>query len=138
MAKKNDLGAVRPKNICGICGNVILEEGPFAYMDGWRHRKCGPGSKEWTAKHGLSEIGAMLQKGKRGTQTPKIKDPIKQAIKEFCGREKYLRYMDSVNKNIECHWQISATIGGKKITHSRDQGIIDPELLYQQLMKGSK
>lgn len=132
--------AKNKETLCSVCNKPILTSAECFSMGsgGWRHRICGPGSKEWTAKHGLSEIGVMLQKGKRSAQTPKTKDPIKQAIKEFCGREKYLRYMDSVNKNIECHWQISATISGKKITHSRDQGVINPELLYQQLTKGGK
>lgn len=139
MAKKNDVGAIKPKDICGICGKPILEKDPFPYLDDtYRHRACGPGSKAWTAKHGLSKIGALLQK-KVKEPTPKRKsDPIRQAVKEFCGREKYMRYMDSVNKSIECHWRISAMIGGKEITHSRDQGAIDPELLYQQLTKGGK
>lgn len=124
---------------CGVCGKPITEKDPFPYLEGtYRHRKgCGPGSKLWVEKHGLSEIGATLQGKTKEAPVRQKDDPLRRAIKEFCGREKYLRYMDSVNKHIDCDWQISAVIGGKKITQSRSgQGVIDPELLYQQLTKG--
>jgi hypothetical protein len=125
--------------ICEVCGKSITEKDPFKLIEGYRHRKgCGPGSKAWTDKFGNSDINRLLTKKTKPVVIREKFDPIRRAIKEFCGREKYLRYMDTANKNIECDWTISAMINGKKITHSRAQGCIDPDLLYQQLTKGGK
>lgn len=129
--------------VCCICDKPIIDNNYFDMgTNGMRHRTCGPGTKIWEAKFGASPLTDLLQKKSKQKnkkkRVPPAQDPVRRAIKEFCGREKYLRYMDSVNKSIDCDWQISATIGGKKITHSRSQGYIDPDLLYQQLTKGGK
>jgi len=131
--------------LCEVCGKPILEKDPFKMYEGYRHRKeCRPGTPAWSAKFGDSDVTKMLSK-KPPKRLPSdspgkvaASDPIRRAIKEFCGREKYMRYMDTVNKNIECHWSVEAIIGGRLIKHSKDQGVIDPDLLYQQLTKGGK
>ena len=136
MAKNNET------TICGVCGLPILEKDPFPYLDNtYRHRKCGPGTKAWTAKHGLSKIGELLQKKVKDPAVKKSrvvkKDSICSAIRELCGRIKYMTYMDSVNKNLVCDWCIETTINGKVIKFHKSQGVIDPDLLYQQVMKGA-
>ena len=148
--KENNLSGT---SICVVCGKPIVGNDCFSMgtsstpggTSGYRHKKCGPGSKQWKEKFpqtSESEIVKILEKyNKRGAgasgkagKTSAAKDPIKTAIKEFCGREKYLRYMDTVNTTI-INWTISTEICGRKITHSREQGCIDPDLLYNQLVK---
>lgn len=100
-----------PKNPpCVICGKKIHDGDNEVFRTpdgGLRHKKCGPGSKAWLAKYperADNEINQLLTK----TKTPAGKqqmDPMKQQIKEFVGRIKYMLYMDKVNKTPN-YWTI--------------------------------
>lgn len=132
----SNLAKPSEKSICGVCGKPITGNDAFAYSHPdtdakWRHKKCGPGSKQWTAKHGKSKIGALLEKKSARPRTVSTKqDPLHQAIKEFCGRIKYMVFMDSMNKT-KIEWEVySQTLG---IKHTSAEPPPDPEVLYKQL-----
>lgn len=133
--------------VCKICNQAIVDNNAFAYGvgddKGWRHRSCGPGSKAWKKKHGNSEITDLLTKRrKKGdgttnpTNIPNIvnfkKDPLYRQIKEFCGRDKYMRFMDTVNKN-HFDWSISVTINGHELIQTNGDPPLDMETLYEFL-----
>lgn len=142
---KDPKSPANPGDICGVCRKVITESDPFCYTDPndpdikYRHRACGPGSKAWSAKHGTSEIGELLshKKPKKAPRLSAAKDPVHQAIKEFCGREKYMRYMDTVNK-FDIDWTIEVTVNGHHITQTKADAPLDVSMLYKQVNEESR
>lgn len=124
---------------CSVCSKPILSNNDCFDMgtDGLRHRKCGPGSSQWKAKFGDPKgPAALLDKAKeakaaaRSTKVSQAKDPLRQAIKEFCGRIKYMVFMDSINKT-KIEWEVySQTLG---IKHTSAEPPPDPEKLYEEL-----
>lgn len=140
----------QPKDVCGVCGKPINHPGDaFAYSHPdtdarWRHKKCGPGSAVWVAKHGKSEIGSMLEKRKANGKVPGAAPAaphrnqiVYKAIKELCARERYLRYMGSVGKN-KFRWCLEVEIAGQKITQYDTDAPLDPEVLYNTIIEKSR
>lgn len=118
---------------CTVCSEPILDNNDCFSMgsNGWRHKRCKAGSAAWIAKYGESEISKSLSRRTKGSaKAPKVVDPIRQAVKEFCGREKYMRYMDTVNKTV-IEWEIYSQELGVKQTKCEPP--LDPEVLYAQL-----
>lgn len=51
-------------DICCVCDKPINNNNNDCFSmgsDGYRHKKCCVGSKAWTTKYGLSEIGKMME-----------------------------------------------------------------------------
>lgn len=126
-------------SICVVCGKPITGPDCFSMgSEGYRHKKgCGPGTKAWKTKYptGNPEIRRLLEpKAKDGQSKALAKkdDPIRQAVKEFCGRIKYMMYMDIVNKN-PVSWTVSATINGHELHFCCGDQPLDPEALYKEL-----
>jgi hypothetical protein len=117
---------------CLVCGKIIRpsDNEVFAMNGGHRHKRCGPGSKAWGAKHGTSEIHEMLKPRKR---TPKAKAPVHPRLKpakELVGRVKYMRYMDTINKH-SVEWAVTSLELGVTVDKSNTT---DPEILLERLL----
>ena len=147
MTKQSD-PKMNMGTVCLVCGTFIANNNDCFAMStrdghpGWRHKKCGPGSKAWKLKFpdgGNAQIREMLEKkrtpkkaGGQGECVLSAEDTARKAIKEFLGREKYLRYMDTVNKNTIL-WSIIMDINGHVISQNRLSAPLDPEVLYGQV-----
>lgn len=126
---------------CCICGKPLIDNEAFRTPEGYRHKKCGPGSKEWAKKHPETSdrpivrmlAGKTPEGEKKPTPKRKATDPTQQAVKEFCGREKYMRYMDTVNST-KIEWEIYSQELGIKQTSAEPP--LDPDTLYRQHLIG--
>ena len=121
-------------SLCVVCEKPLLDNNDCFSMgsDGYRHKKCKPGSSAWVAKYGESEISKMLSTKKTRVATSKVADPIRQAIKEFCGRDKYMRYMNTVNK-FKVGWVLVIEVAGSRLESSDLSIPPDAEDIYAKL-----
>lgn len=129
--------------LCVVCGKPLLDNNDCFSMgsDGYRHKKCKPGSSAWKAKYGESEISKMLAPKKRsggqskpGSAASLKADPLRQAIKEFCGRVSYFTYMDTINKS-DIKWSVEITVNNITLTHTKGDQPLNPGALYEKFRK---